>query len=104
LFLLRSFATNAGPGPFISNLLETRNLLGRTAHEELSRRNQPQLHADGVGDLGVDAEMLGPGVLVLLRFLGVEGSNRERARLRLQVADDGHAEAAVGEAKGRLAF
>src|SRR5262249_53363803 len=50
-FLRRSFAANAGLGPVVSNLLETRNLLGRTAHEEIPRRNQPQLHADGVGDL-----------------------------------------------------
>src|SRR5205814_1370422 len=54
------------------------DLLLSVAQLKLTRRNQPQLHTESVGDLDIDAEMPGPGVLVLLRLSSVKGDNGER--------------------------
>ena len=45
---------------------------------ELARRNEHQLHADRVGDLDRHAEVLGPGLLMLFGFRGVEGGDGGR--------------------------
>ena len=47
--------------------------LGR-AHHELTRRDEHQLHADGVGHLDRHAEVLGPGPWCSLAFLASKGA------------------------------
>jgi len=50
------------------------------AHQELARRNQAELHADGVGVFDWHSEVPGPGILMCLRLGGVERGDGERRR------------------------
>src|SRR5262249_46097089 len=51
-------------------------LILRRAHQEPSRRDQVQLHADTVGDLHRHAEPLRFVLLPLLRLFGAQGARR----------------------------
>ena len=48
------------------------DLFLRRAHLEVSRWDERQLHADGVGDLDRDAQLPGTGCLKRFGFLGIE--------------------------------
>ena len=45
------------------------------AHRELARRDQHELHADGVGCLDRHAQVSSPGLLILLGLCGIEGGH-----------------------------
>ncbi len=70
------FAPDAFKGPPVISLfglLKQRcDFLRGRAHHKLARRDEDQLHADGVGLLRRHAEMLRPGRLMLFGFLLVE--------------------------------
>lgn len=54
----------------------------RTAHHELTRRDEAELHADGVFVLDRHADVLRPRFLMLLRLRGIKRRNRWRRASR----------------------
>ena len=68
--------------------------IGR-AHHELPRRDQHELHANQVGHFYRHAEILGPGLLMLFGFLGIERGDgggwnaRQPFAIGIQTTSDG---------------
>ncbi len=63
---------------FVGWFLAVGYAFAQCSHRELPRRDQDELHPDGIRLDHLASQMFGPGFLVLLGLGGIEGSNGER--------------------------